>query len=71
MALFCDLNTTSLPVELPQKIIQYVMIEWMYEKYIICRGRSIIKMDIGLNEMWPELNWFLVEPSSVNILKHH
>ena len=27
MALFCNLNTSSLPVELPQKIVPYVIIE--------------------------------------------
>ena len=32
IAFFCSLNTSLLPVELPQKIMPYVIIEWMYEK---------------------------------------
>jgi hypothetical protein len=29
---FCNLNTSSLPVELPQKIMPYVMFVWMCKK---------------------------------------
>jgi hypothetical protein len=34
MALFCNLNTSSLLAEFPQKIMPYVIIEWIYEKYL-------------------------------------
>jgi len=37
----------------------------------VCKGGGFINMDIGLNEMWTELNWFIVGPSSVNIMMHH
>jgi hypothetical protein len=35
MTLFCNLNTSSVSVELPQNIMPYVVIEWIYEKYIV------------------------------------
>jgi len=31
----------------------------------------VCNMDIDLNEMWTELNWLIVGPSSVNIVMHH
>jgi hypothetical protein len=38
---------------------------------LVCKGGSIINMDIGLNEMWTELNWLIVVPRSVNIVMRH
>lgn len=37
----------------------------------VCKGGSIINMDIDLNEMWTELNWLIVGPRSVNVVMHH
>jgi hypothetical protein len=37
----------------------------------VCKGGSIINMDIGLSEMWTELNWLIVGRSSVNTVMHN
>jgi hypothetical protein len=39
--------------------------------HVYVKEEVLFNMDIGLNEMWTELNWLIVGLRSVNVVMHH